>query len=86
MDNLIFRRQFIMSDKKPEILSGRVSVSTARYRNLFIQAHPDLELCRHENESYELIMLGYALDPMNPGSVTWIFLKSYQPKGHLRTY
>jgi len=67
MDNLVFRRQFIMSDKKPEILSGRVSVSTARYRSLFIQTHPDLELCRHENESYELIMLGYALDPMNPG-------------------
>lgn len=67
MNRLLFRRQFIALHKDitgPEDWTKDVLVY--QNKDLFIYHHPDLEYSRGKNDSFELIILGYLLDPYNP--------------------
>ena len=68
MDNLIFRRQFLLT------VNEIVQIpSTWKHLNIGngglqwnLYSHPDLEVTLAETDSFKLILLGYLLDPFHP--------------------
>jgi len=70
MENLIFRRQFILTADSVKQIYSSWSACTIKSEgktwNLY--AHPDLEVTDLEADSCRLILLGYLLDPFDAGS------------------
>ena len=64
-ERLLFRRQFVMG---PRFIEGLPSWRRLKIGGrTFLQTHPDLELTRVEGGGIELTLLGFMLDPDNPG-------------------
>jgi|TARA_R110000744_G_scaffold103809_2_gene198929 hypothetical protein len=60
MDNLKFRRQFLLSPKPAEELTNW---QVRKFGNSYLHVHPDLELNYVESGNKTLILLGYWLSP-----------------------
>ncbi|UCH14222.1 MAG: hypothetical protein JSV22_14125 [Bacteroidales bacterium] len=68
MEHLKFRRQFILINKNLNIPPGWKSTNLqAGKNNYFIYTHPDLEITESAGGNHKLILLGYIIDPFNPG-------------------
>ena len=64
IEKLLFRRQFIIG---PHFLNRLNSWQRLKVgRNLFLQAHQDLEVNQIKHQNIELTSLGYLIDPYNP--------------------
>lgn len=64
---LIFRRQFLLSNREVEVDKSWKSLKLSKISSNFqVYAHPDLEVLTSQNDKYELILLGYVLDPFSP--------------------
>jgi len=63
-ERLLYRRQFVLGPNFLKILPlwQRAEIGN----NLFLQAHPDLELTHARRKGVELTLLGYLIDPDNP--------------------
>jgi hypothetical protein len=71
MNNLVFRRQFILSNKELVIDNNWYKAKLNRIsRNFILNIHPDLEYEKTENDDVELILLGYIIDPINPAATS----------------
>lgn len=67
MEDLLFRRQFILTSEKIQSKSSWiVSKLNKFYKDCYIYSHPDLELSYISDELVELFLLGYILDPFHP--------------------
>ncbi len=67
MDNLIFRRQFILANN--EITGFESFIKRDLNQNdttWHLYSHPDLPVTSVKNPTFHLVMLGYILDPHNP--------------------
>ena len=63
-DKYLFRRQFILG---PEFINSFSKWNKISINNeLFIKAHPDLEVLKVTFEEKTIVLLGYILDPFNP--------------------
>lgn len=62
-DNLLFRRQFVLTNKDKKIKSWQEIDVFDDYK---IYAHPDLKVIDKTVGDKRAIMLGYAIDPNNP--------------------
>ncbi len=68
MEKLKFRRQFVLCDQELNAYRGWNGFSfTAGEKDWHIQYHPDLNFSVKCNEDHTVILLGYILDPKNPG-------------------
>lgn len=67
MNNLLYRRQFILSNKKA---TGFENWKNLKLQNpdqtFFLYHHPDLQISTDKNKFFDLVLLGYILDPENP--------------------
>lgn len=74
MDNLVYRRQFILSSKELVPLSHwqHLKLDDDRYR---LYAHPDLELAEIKDAGKRIILLGYIFDAQNPRYSNYDVLK-----------
>ncbi len=67
MENLKFRRQFVLSNSEIAILDGwknhRVSNPV---EDFYLSSHPDLDVIKVSGASKDLLLLGYIIDPYNP--------------------
>jgi hypothetical protein len=67
MENLIFRRQFLISSKRLEFDKNWKTTSINKYSGkFFIYSHPDLEVTTTTSDSADIFMLGYIIDPYHP--------------------
>ena len=64
LENLRFRRQFILGPNYVDIFGSWNKVSIAsRY---YATVHPDLNICQVRRETKSITLLGYILDPYHP--------------------
>ncbi len=63
MNNLKFRRQFLLSPQKCEDLEDWQSKVYGKYH---LYVHPDCELTMLDTPSMHLALIGYIIDPFNP--------------------
>ena len=61
--NLIFRRQYLITDKECELLS---EWQQSIFNSLFIYAHKDLDMLNLQESGNTAILLGFIIDPYNP--------------------
>ncbi len=67
MNNLIFRRQFLLTTAKIQFDTSWKKNKLNKYqRDCNIYSHPDLEITTSANADAELYLLGYILDPHHP--------------------
>ena len=67
MNYLKFRRQFVLSVSAINVENNWRTITLKKTDNPFnLYVHPDLDLYEVENENYQLILLGYILDPFAP--------------------
>ena len=68
MENLKFRRQFLLTKNTPVNIPATWKLSHIEFHdeiwNLF--SHPDLTITRIENNHHTLILVGYFVDPFHP--------------------
>ena len=65
-NNLLFRRQFILTNRKKRIESWQ---EIAIFDDYKIYAHPNLQVVDKSSGDKRAIMLGYTIDPDNPESL-----------------
>ncbi len=69
MNNLLYRRQFILCNKEinadPEWKQIKLGKNQG---NFLLHIHPDLGFTQVINDRFELILLGYIIDPYEPDS------------------
>jgi hypothetical protein len=67
MDNLKFRRQYIITNKEIGCPANwkRLKIQQDRVK-WHLYSHPDLEINRVKNKYLELLLIGYFIDPENP--------------------
>ncbi len=67
MSRLLYRRQFLFSNRRPEILEGWHS-DTLKHKeqDWYLVVHPDLPVFRGKNKDVEIVLMGYMLDPVHP--------------------
>lgn len=69
MKHLIFRRQFLLSNRNINLDNDWRTITLNKIKTEFkLYIHPDLNFYQVENEFFQLILLGYILDPNNPES------------------
>lgn len=67
MENLVFRRQFLLTNKTISLDNNWKKITLNKIHTAYnLYLHPDLNHCEVENERFQLILLGYILDPNNP--------------------
>lgn len=67
MKNLYFRRQFILTSREIQVEASWRKVKLGKIQsNCYIYSHPDLEHTVSFNDSVELHLLGYILNPHHP--------------------
>jgi hypothetical protein len=67
MTNLLFRRQFVFSNKDISgFESWRKDIFTYQHTNWNLLHHEDLEFLRKKGRYFEIALLGYMLDPEKP--------------------
>lgn len=67
MNRLKYRRQFLLINKVISIFDGWGKLSIINQQiDYYIYYHPDLFIYHGTNDNFELILLGYILDPENP--------------------
>jgi hypothetical protein len=66
LERMLYRRQFLLGPKKLEGFPTWQRLDLGRQFHLAV--HPDLELCRVVRGNKSITLLGYALDPHNPGA------------------
>ena len=67
MKNLKFRRQYILINKSVKIQEGWNNLNFRQNKkNWNLYSHVDLDVLSKKNKKYELILIGYILDPFNP--------------------
>lgn len=67
MNKLEYRRQFLLVNKSiPELDTWKKDVVATKNLKMDLYCHPDLPCIRERNSDFELLMLGYILDPENP--------------------
>lgn len=67
MENLVFRRQFILSNKQVNQGDGWDKlILKVQNETFYLQSHPDLSLIQAESKSINLILLGTIIDPFHP--------------------
>lgn len=64
INNLTWRRQFVLCPGAHEVVVGWPSHAVSRGMNVFV--HPDLPFVRVDSGERSLLLLGYVLDPQNP--------------------
>jgi hypothetical protein len=75
MKNLTFRRQFILCNKDLNIIQNWKLINLSRNPgNYKLYIHPDLEMVQVTNDRFELILLGYIIDPYKPDSSSSVIL------------
>ncbi len=68
MEHLKFRRQFILINKSMNIAPSWKSTNIQAGKNMYyVYTHPDLEITESTGGNHKLILLGYFIDPFNPG-------------------
>jgi hypothetical protein len=67
MHPLIFRRQFVLSNKELDIPTNwlKTILETARQK-FWLNVHPDLAIEQIKQDDRQVIVLGYVLDPFHP--------------------
>ena len=64
MENLVFRRQFILSNKQVNQGDGWDTLTfKVQDETFYLQCHPDLSLFQAESKNIKLILLGTIIDP-----------------------
>jgi len=63
MDELKFRRQFLLT---PKVCSTLDSWVMKEWGTHYLYVHPDCELTRASKEDLDIILMGYMLDPASP--------------------
>ena len=63
MDNLKYRRQYLISPEK--ISKYNVWKTETVCENIYIYCHPDLEMTKYKKDNKEIVLLGYILDSQN---------------------
>ncbi len=82
MNNLIFRRQFVLSNKEVNIDKTWQKKKLARIkRDFYLDSHPDLPIEQFANERFELVLCGYMIDPFNPEKSSLDILKDMASMG-----
>jgi hypothetical protein len=67
MENLIFRRQFILCSRNLTLeASWKVTKLGKFHKDCYLNSHPDLVITSSHNEQVELFLLGFAIDPFHP--------------------
>lgn len=67
MNKLLYRRQFVLSNKTiPGLDTWKNAVIASHRMKLNLYCHPDLKYYRAKNNDFELVILGYILDPEHP--------------------
>lgn len=67
MQDLAFRRQFVLSNKQVNQGNGWDTLSfKVQDETFYLQNHPDLKLLQTEGENIQLILLGNIIDPFHP--------------------
>jgi hypothetical protein len=67
MNNLLYRRQFILSNKEINTDQSWKKIKLSKISpDFFLQVHPDLEITRVDRDSAQVILLGYVIDPYQP--------------------
>jgi len=74
---LLYRRQYVLSSFPISSIQGWLTDSfNFKNKNISLQYHPDLTYHREKVDSRELFILGYILDPANPGYDNCTILKN----------
>lgn len=63
LNNLLYRRQFILADQPAEDLTGW---KTVKFGSQYLSIHPDLETTISKRTAAEFILLGFALSHLQP--------------------
>ena len=64
MKNLLFRRQFLLSNREITVDKTWNTIKLSKTKkDFYLYTHPDLNCIHYENNLFELIMLGFALNP-----------------------
>lgn len=67
MQNLVFRRQFVLSNTQVSQGDGWDKlIFKVQNETFHLQSHPDLSLFHAESKNFNLILLGTIIDPFNP--------------------
>jgi len=67
MNNLLFRRQYLLCNKDINIDAAWKKVRLSKIGlPFFLNVHPDLEFYQAVREDIEVILLGFIIDPYNP--------------------
>lgn len=77
MENLAFRRQFVLSNKQVNQCNGwDTRTFKVQDETFYLQHHPDLNLLQTEGENIQLILLGNIIDPFHPEKDSAAVLKT----------
>jgi hypothetical protein len=66
LKKLLFRRQFILGSSFPDALHWWKRINIANH--ICLTVHPELNACQCVRENKSITLLGYILDPYNPGA------------------
>jgi len=67
MENLLFRRQYLLSNVNIEIDSNWNCLELpGTTPELKLYSHPDLEITYQQHQATRLVLIGYIIDPLNP--------------------
>jgi hypothetical protein len=67
MRNLIFRRQYLLTSKEITLDPTWKKINLQKIRMSFmLYVHPDLDMIQAGTTDFEIILLGYLIDPYNP--------------------
>lgn len=67
MENLKFRRQFVLSNSESAIFDGWKNLLLSRpEKDFYLSSHPDLDVIKVSGASKDLLLLGYIIDPYHP--------------------
>lgn len=81
MNNLVFRRQFILTNHSIQVDASWTKNFISRFNiECTLYSHPDLSVTHVSTGDAELFLLGYVLDPFNPGSTNLDILHKLSKK------
>jgi hypothetical protein len=64
MQNLVFRRQYVLLENSVDGLDGwKEEILQNKVNSWHLYYHPDLKVIRNKNNLFELVLIGYILDP-----------------------
>ena len=77
MEDLKFRRQFLLTKNNPENIPDNWELSRIDFNNEIwnLFSHPDLTISQIDNNHHTLILAGYFVDPFRPALTNEDILK-----------